>query len=261
MGNGMRAPVEAIGNFDLILPSSLIIVLDNCHFAPFVTRGVVLISSLVNKDYFHTFMNYVIPVLKDNVFYFNAIPQDGIYKIDMHNLYPNVSYMFNVSNKRVKYSLDSSYLWHCRLGNINKKRMDKLERDGVLQLTHDESLEKCKSCTFWEDHAVNKRRNRTLLDMVRSMMNITTLPKSFGGYALQSAVRILNMVLTKKVDVSLCSLPGQDVASLVSMVSVTPPDTITTVCHQPAEPPSTLSSSPHHHHLHTTSTSTLRPPP
>ncbi|GJS63588.1 hypothetical protein Tco_0678152 [Tanacetum coccineum] len=46
MGNGMRAAVEAIGRFDLILPSGLIIVLDNCHFAPSVTRGVVSISRL-----------------------------------------------------------------------------------------------------------------------------------------------------------------------------------------------------------------------
>ncbi|GKD09127.1 retrotransposon protein, putative, ty1-copia subclass [Tanacetum coccineum] len=36
--------------------------------------------------------------------------------------------------------------------------------------------------------------------MVRSMMNLTTLPKSFWGYALESAVRIFNMVPTKKVD-------------------------------------------------------------
>ncbi|GKE35715.1 zinc finger, CCHC-type containing protein, partial [Tanacetum coccineum] len=122
MGNGMRAAVGAIGSFDLILPSGLIIVLDNCHFAPSVTRY--------------------------NVFYFNAIPRDGIYEIDMHNLYPNVSSMFNVSNKRVKYSLDSSYLWHFRLCHINKKRMDKLQLDGVLQRTHDESLKKCKSCIF-----------------------------------------------------------------------------------------------------------------
>ncbi|GJV26994.1 retrotransposon protein, putative, ty1-copia subclass [Tanacetum coccineum] len=41
---------------------------------------------------------------------------------------------------------------------------------------------------------------RTLLDMVRSMMSQTTLPKSFWDYALKSAARILNMVPTKKVD-------------------------------------------------------------
>ncbi|GJY46640.1 zinc finger, CCHC-type containing protein, partial [Tanacetum coccineum] len=148
MGNEMRAVVEAIGSFNLILPSGLIIVLDNYHFAPSVTRGVGLISHLVNNGYIHTFRNYGIYVSKDNVFYFNAIPRDGIYEIDMHNLYPNVSSMFNVSNKRAKHALDSSYLWHCRLGHINKKRMDKLQRDGILQPTHDESLDKCKSCIF-----------------------------------------------------------------------------------------------------------------
>nr|GEZ30819.1 hypothetical protein [Tanacetum cinerariifolium] len=36
--------------------------------------------------------------------------------------------------------------------------------------------------------------------MVRSMMNLTTLPLSFWGYALEAAARILNMVPTKKVD-------------------------------------------------------------
>ncbi|GKC78946.1 zinc finger, CCHC-type containing protein [Tanacetum coccineum] len=111
MGNRMRATVEAIGSFDLIFPSSLIVVLDNY-----------------------------------NVYYFNAIPRDGLYEIDMHNLYPNVSSMFNVSNKRAKHTLDSSYLWHCHLGHINKKRMDKLQRDRILQPTHDESLKKCNSC-------------------------------------------------------------------------------------------------------------------
>ncbi|GJV59192.1 retrotransposon protein, putative, ty1-copia subclass [Tanacetum coccineum] len=146
MGNGMRTTIEAIRSFDLILPSGLIIVLDNCHFTLTVTRGVVSISSLVENDYSRTFINYGISISKDNVFYFNAIPHDGIYEIDTNNLYPNVSSTFNVSNKRVKYSLDSYYLWHCRLGNINKKRMDKLQRDGILQSTHDESLEKCKSC-------------------------------------------------------------------------------------------------------------------
>ncbi|GJU38432.1 hypothetical protein Tco_1191389 [Tanacetum coccineum] len=44
MGNGMCATVRAIGSFDLILPSGLIIVLDNCHFAPsimYVVRSIL----------------------------------------------------------------------------------------------------------------------------------------------------------------------------------------------------------------------------
>ncbi|GJR36374.1 hypothetical protein Tco_1212058 [Tanacetum coccineum] len=86
MGNVMHAAVEAIDSFDLVLPSGLIIVLDNCHFVPTITRGVVSISRLVDNGYIHTFTNYGISVSKDNVFYFNAIPHYGIYEIDMHNL-------------------------------------------------------------------------------------------------------------------------------------------------------------------------------
>ncbi|GJW56451.1 retrotransposon protein, putative, ty1-copia subclass [Tanacetum coccineum] len=146
IGNGMRAAVEAIRSFDLILPSGLIIVLDNCHFTHTVTRGIVSISRLVNNGYIHTFTNYGISVSKDNVFYFNAIPRNGIYEIDMHNHYLNVSSSYNVRNKRSKHALNSYYLWHCRLGHINKKRLDMLQRDGLLQPTHNESHKKCKSC-------------------------------------------------------------------------------------------------------------------
>nr|GEX13186.1 retrotransposon protein, putative, Ty1-copia subclass [Tanacetum cinerariifolium] len=51
-----------------------------------------------------------------------------------------------------------------------------------------------------QHNGVSEWRNRTLLDMVRSMMNLTTLPLSFWDYALESATRILNMIPTKKVD-------------------------------------------------------------
>ncbi|GJT49696.1 retrotransposon protein, putative, ty1-copia subclass [Tanacetum coccineum] len=42
-------------------------------------------------------------------------------------------------------------------------------------------------------NGVSERRNRTLLDMVRSMTSQTTLPKSFCDYALESAARILSI--------------------------------------------------------------------
>nr|GEU92366.1 putative retrotransposon protein [Tanacetum cinerariifolium] len=51
-----------------------------------------------------------------------------------------------------------------------------------------------------QNNGVSERRNQTLLDMVRSMMSQTTLPKSFWDYALETATSILNMVPTKKVE-------------------------------------------------------------
>ncbi|GJZ01515.1 retrotransposon protein, putative, ty1-copia subclass [Tanacetum coccineum] len=135
-------------------------------------------------------------------------------------------------NKRAKLNLDSTLLRHYRLGHINKKCIEKLQHDGLLKSTDDESFDKCVSflsrkmarggefmsqefldhlkehgivsqCTppYTPQHnGVFEWRNRTLLDMVHSMMSQTTLPKSFRDYALESVARILNMVPTKKVD-------------------------------------------------------------
>jgi hypothetical protein len=46
---------------------------------------------------------------------------------------------------------------------------------------------------------VSKRRNQTLLDMVRSMMSQSDLPLSFWGYALETAAFTLNRVPSKSV--------------------------------------------------------------
>ncbi|GJS55873.1 retrotransposon protein, putative, ty1-copia subclass [Tanacetum coccineum] len=51
-----------------------------------------------------------------------------------------------------------------------------------------------------QHNGVLEKRNRTLLDMVQSMMSLTTFPVSFWGYALESVACILNMVPTKKVN-------------------------------------------------------------
>ncbi|GJX56868.1 retrotransposon protein, putative, ty1-copia subclass [Tanacetum coccineum] len=242
---------------------------------------------------------------------------DGfVNRFDDNKLFQFQSSMYAITNKRAKINLDSSLLWHCRLGHISKKRIEKLQHDGLLNSIDIESLGKCVSClsgkmarkpyshqverakdllglihtdvcgpfrivsrqgasyfvTFTDDfsrygyvyllkhkhevfetfkvfqkevenqlgktikslrsdrggeymsqefldhlkehgiiahrtppytpqnNGVSERRNRTLLDMVRSMMSQTTLPKSFWDYALETAARILNMVPSKKVD-------------------------------------------------------------
>ncbi|GJX43424.1 retrotransposon protein, putative, ty1-copia subclass [Tanacetum coccineum] len=51
-----------------------------------------------------------------------------------------------------------------------------------------------------QHNKVSDWRNRTLLDMIRSMMSQITLLNSFWDYALESAERILNMVVTKKFE-------------------------------------------------------------
>ncbi|GKA42203.1 zinc finger, CCHC-type containing protein [Tanacetum coccineum] len=106
--------VEAIGTYHLELPSGLVIVLNN--------------------------------FLKNNLVYFMAVLRDGIFEIDMSCSNTNDSSMYAITNKRAKVNLDSSLLWHCRLGHISKKRIEKLQHDGLLNSIDIESLGKCGSC-------------------------------------------------------------------------------------------------------------------
>nr|GEV10926.1 hypothetical protein [Tanacetum cinerariifolium] len=205
---------------------------------------------------------YLYVVSKNDALYFNAILHDGIYEIDMHNLVPNVKSIYNVSNKRAKHNLDSTYLWHCRLAHITKKRkmtrksfpyhteratdlLGIIHTDVCGPLRHVSRQGASYFITFMDDYSrfgyvyllkhkhevfetfkvfkneVENQLGKTIKAlrsdrggeyisqefkdylkayMVRSMMNLTTLPLSFWDYALESTTRILNMVLTKKID-------------------------------------------------------------
>ncbi|GJT28859.1 retrotransposon protein, putative, ty1-copia subclass [Tanacetum coccineum] len=147
VGDGHRAAVEAIGEFHLCLPSGLVLILHNCHYAPSITRGIISVSLLYKDGFVNRFENdNSISVSKNNLIYFNAIPRDNIYEIVMSSSVTNDSSMFAVSNKRAKLNLDSALLWHCRLGHINKKRIEKLQHDGLLDSTDIKSFEKCVAC-------------------------------------------------------------------------------------------------------------------
>ena len=51
-----------------------------------------------------------------------------------------------------------------------------------------------------QHNGVSERHNRTLLDIVQSMMSLTDLPLSFWGYALETAAFTLNRAPSKSVD-------------------------------------------------------------
>ena len=50
-----------------------------------------------------------------------------------------------------------------------------------------------------QQNGVAERRNRTLLDMTRSMMSYLELPVFLWGYALETAAYILNHVPSKSL--------------------------------------------------------------
>ncbi|GKF82641.1 retrotransposon protein, putative, ty1-copia subclass, partial [Tanacetum coccineum] len=109
--------------------------------------GIISVSHLYKDSFVNRFENdNTISVSRNNLVYFCAIPRDDIYEIDLYSSNTNDSSMYAISNKRAKLSLDSTLLWHCRLGHISKKCIEKLQHDGLLNSTDIKSFEKCVSC-------------------------------------------------------------------------------------------------------------------
>ena len=43
-------------------------------------------------------------------------------------------------------NINESYVWHCRLGHVNKNRIDRLIKECILEIDDCESLPTCESC-------------------------------------------------------------------------------------------------------------------
>ncbi|KAJ9566507.1 hypothetical protein OSB04_002473 [Centaurea solstitialis] len=311
VGEGTPLIAEAVGSYSLSLPSGLVLELDNCYYIPNMIKNVLSFDLLVDQGFYYKYDYKMISVFKDNIFYFKATPVNGLYTV---NLQDNSNEIYHIS-KRSKDIEDQTYLWHCRLGHINKKRVELLLKGGFLGNFDYKPFDNCESClsgkmtkqpfnkeneratdlleiihtdvcgpfshvarggyryfiTFTDDfsrygyvylmrhksesferfrefqnevqnqlgrkikflrsdrggeylsdefdnhlmecgivsqltppytpqmNGVSERRNRTLLDMVRTMMCHSTLPMSFWGHALETAANILNRAPTKSV--------------------------------------------------------------
>ena len=70
---------------------------------------------------------------------------NGLYILSHDN--PNAKSIYNINTKRFRSNdLNTTYLWHCRLGHINEKRISKLHQDRLLHSFNFESYEVCEFC-------------------------------------------------------------------------------------------------------------------
>nr|GFA33761.1 hypothetical protein [Tanacetum cinerariifolium] len=108
--------------------------------------GTHIFSCLYDDGCVNRFVDNSIQVSRNSMVYFSVVSRDGIFEIDFSDSYTNVSSMYALSNKRSKSNLDSALLWYCRLGHISKKRIEKLQHDGLLNSTDLRAFEKCVPC-------------------------------------------------------------------------------------------------------------------
>nr|KAJ0220414.1 hypothetical protein LSAT_V11C200071750 [Lactuca sativa] len=86
VGDDTRVAVKTIGKYQLLLPN---LILNNCCY-------------VTSFRYKFDFDSENIYVFKENVFYFETSPNNGIYKINLNGSYQKDSSVYNITNKKTK---------------------------------------------------------------------------------------------------------------------------------------------------------------
>ncbi|VFQ87889.1 unnamed protein product, partial [Cuscuta campestris] len=202
VGNGAPVAALAIGTYSLVLPSGLMLELNDCLYVPAISRNIISVSCLDKSGFIISIKDKSLSVYRKNVFYANANMTNGLYVLDLDMP------VYNISAKRNKPNgLNQTYLWHCRLGHINEKCISKLHRSGMLESFDLESYDTCESCLLGKmtksPFTGHGERAGDLLALIHSdvcgLFN-TTARESFWGYALSTAIYTLNQVPTKAVE-------------------------------------------------------------
>ena len=309
VGDGRLVPVLALGVLEIVFNRNVIL-LNDCHYCPTFLLNVISVGLLATSNYEISIKDVTLNIIMNGVIVMTGHLSNGIYILSQP-----VNVVYNSSKRPRTTDVTDIYIWHHRLGHINKNRLNRLTQEGILRVDDCESLKTCESCllgkmtkssftrkgerakellglvhtdvcgpmstcakggyyyfiTFTDDlsrfgyvylmrhksesfemfkqyhkevekqtgkcikilrsdrggeylsndfvtylrengilsqwtppgtpqhNGVSERRNRTLLDMVRSMMGFASLSISFWGYALESACHILNKVPSKSV--------------------------------------------------------------
>ena len=105
VGNGARVTALAVWTYDLTLANGLILSLKIYYYAPAMSKNIIYVSYLDNNGF-----EFIIGNNKFSIYLFvDMLHEKSIYNIDTKKFKSNY--------------LNTTYLWHCRLGNVNEKHI------------------------------------------------------------------------------------------------------------------------------------------
>ncbi|XP_074313540.1 uncharacterized protein LOC141648719 [Silene latifolia] len=273
MGNRMKARIEGIGTYRLILDTGCHIDLTDCLYVPDCARNIVSLSKLDNLGFNFKFRHGVLSMYRNEYFYGSGNVIDSLYRFNLDVKFSDSLFYVECQGKQTKHTVKKSATRSSQLLEIihfdicgpfdtpswsGEKYfitfIDDFSRYGFTYLLHEKAhsmdvleifineverqLEKkvkivrsdrggefygrftengqcpgpfakllesrgiCAQYTMPgtpQQNGVAERRNRTLMEMVRSMLSSCYLPLSLWIYALKTSTYVLNRVPSKEV--------------------------------------------------------------
>ena len=135
MGNHNKAKVLGKGTVEVKMSSSKMLILTNVFHVPDIKKNLVSSNSLCKSGVKAVLELDKLILSKNGIFVGKRYATDSMYKL-------------SIINKEVSgcaYFVDSSYLWHARLGHLNFKYLKFMSKHGMISYKHDDE-KKCKIC-------------------------------------------------------------------------------------------------------------------
>ena len=143
VGNGAIVHATHVGTVELKAPTGLVVELDQVYFVPTISKNIISISCLDKNGFVCTFGGGCATLIKHDMVFAKFRLSNGLYLLESSK---NVLRIDDNRVKRRRISSETTYLWHCRLGHINERRIKDLHRQGFLGDFDFESIDTCESC-------------------------------------------------------------------------------------------------------------------
>ena len=135
IGSHNKAKVLRNGNVKVKMSSDKMLILTNVFYVPDIKNNLVSTNLLCKSGVKVVLESDKLILSKNEIFVGKGYATDDMYKL-------------SIINKEVSsctYIVDSSYLWHARLGHLNFKYLKFMSKHGMISYKHDDE-KKCEIC-------------------------------------------------------------------------------------------------------------------
>ena len=142
MGNSSTSKVEGKGKVILKMTSGKELTLDDVLHVPEIRKNLVSGSLLSKKGFSLVFESYKFVLTKSGIYVGKGYMSNGLFRMNAMT----IVYDFNNKNISCAYMLESSNIWHGRLGHVNFDTLRKLMNLELLAKFNIDANHKCETC-------------------------------------------------------------------------------------------------------------------
>jgi hypothetical protein len=183
VGNGAKIAAIAVITFHLMLPLGLVLKLNKFYRIPTLCKNIISSPCLEEVDRYEIITkNNHCSIYYNGIFYAHCPLVNGLYVLDLED-----KSIYNINAKKARLNdLNPTFIWHCCLGHINDKHIERLHKDGLLSSFDFESFDTCESCLLEKmtksPFTSQSERASDLLGLVHTDVCIPMSSVARGGF-------------------------------------------------------------------------------